>query len=210
MSSDETKTIETLIWEQAPLEDIKAARTEGRDWLNEGSDPEILCRWAANYGRADLLEWLRENEMPWDTIVTSGAADCGHVKVLEWAYNNGCPIDQSAWMFALWKNHVDVLQWIHDLEVPLEPYGTHYDHQHNVCIEALSANKPDILKWAIKNGYSWNEYTCAHVIKDQPSSRRGRVFSLALEHGCPFDKDECLSIARHFQDNNVAKLIECV
>ena len=40
-----------------------------------------------------MLQWLRENECPWDADVIIDAEDGGHNHVLEWAIANGCPTD---------------------------------------------------------------------------------------------------------------------
>jgi len=38
-----------------------------------------------------VLQWLRENDCPWDSGVISCATQRGHDHVVDWARENGCP-----------------------------------------------------------------------------------------------------------------------
>jgi hypothetical protein len=38
-----------------------------------------------------VLQWLRANGCPWNSMVCDSAAEFGHNAVLQWALANGCP-----------------------------------------------------------------------------------------------------------------------
>ena len=52
-----------------------------------------ICHSAARYGQLQALQWLRENECPWNCDTCHAAAEGGHLSCLKWARENGCPED---------------------------------------------------------------------------------------------------------------------
>ena len=40
-----------------------------------------------------LLQWLRENDCPWDVRVILAAQEEGHDDIVRWATENGCPVE---------------------------------------------------------------------------------------------------------------------
>eukprot|EP00611_Tribonema_gayanum_P027248 TRINITY_DN6676_c0_g1_i1.p1 TRINITY_DN6676_c0_g1~~TRINITY_DN6676_c0_g1_i1.p1 ORF type:complete len:161 (-),score=27.16 TRINITY_DN6676_c0_g1_i1:34-516(-) len=44
---------------------------------------------AAERGHLHMLQWLRQNNCPWDRLTCSSAAENGHLEVLQWARANG-------------------------------------------------------------------------------------------------------------------------
>ena len=56
------------------------------DELSDG-----LCTLAAEWGRLEILKWLREKNFPWDEETSRRAASGGHLEMLQWARENGCP-----------------------------------------------------------------------------------------------------------------------
>ena len=61
-------------------------RGDRDDELSDG-----LCTLAAEWGRLEILKWLRENNFPWDEETCRRAASGGHLEMLQWARENGCP-----------------------------------------------------------------------------------------------------------------------
>ena len=49
-----------------------------------------VCAAAGQYGRLDVLKWLREKGCPWDERTTALAECNGHLELLEWAWSKGC------------------------------------------------------------------------------------------------------------------------
>jgi hypothetical protein len=50
-----------------------------------------VCPEAAEYGQLNALQWLRENNYPWDGEVILYAAKNGHEHIVELARANSCP-----------------------------------------------------------------------------------------------------------------------
>ena len=50
---------------------------------------------AAQYGHLECLQYLRENDCPWNSDTCSSAASGGYLNIFEWALENGrpCKID---------------------------------------------------------------------------------------------------------------------
>lgn len=62
------------------------ASQRGINWKNEAT-----CALAALYGNLPCLQWLRENDCPWDGRVIRTAQRRGHDDIVQGAINNGCP-----------------------------------------------------------------------------------------------------------------------
>ena len=50
-----------------------------------------FCTAAARRGQLRALQWLRQNDCPWDGRVIEYALENGHEEVVLWARENGCP-----------------------------------------------------------------------------------------------------------------------
>src|SRR5579872_5352516 len=72
---------------------------------------KIFCDIAAEGGHLRVLQWLRENECPWDIHTCAKASRNGHFEVLKWARINGCPWNAYTCFFAAYGGHLEVLQW---------------------------------------------------------------------------------------------------
>lgn len=83
-------------------------------------DPEEwdvhVCEKAAQYGRVELLQWLREQDppCPWDVGTCKSAAAYGHLELLQWlrAQNPPCPWDTSVFITAATYSFMHILQWM--------------------------------------------------------------------------------------------------
>ena len=51
-------------------------------------------RYAAKSGNLELVQWLRGEGCPWDSLMCSFAIEHDHVEVLRWARENGCEWDR--------------------------------------------------------------------------------------------------------------------
>ncbi|KAG5188223.1 hypothetical protein JKP88DRAFT_132353, partial [Tribonema minus] len=49
-----------------------------------------VCRFAAEGGQLEGLQWLRRTGSTWNSFTCSAAAEQGHLEVLQWARANGC------------------------------------------------------------------------------------------------------------------------
>ncbi len=78
--------------------------------------PEMSCEAFASAGRLDLLQFAREQGVPWNThelSATEEAASNGSLNVLQWAIGDGAPYDAATCRAAALKNgHTRVAEWI--------------------------------------------------------------------------------------------------
>ena len=107
-----------------------------------------LCASAARGGQFEVLEWLRENECPWDFRTCAGAAKRGHLEVLKWARENGCPWDERTCAGAAKGGHLEFLQW-------LRVNGCPWDER--TCGVAAKGGHIEVLQWARENGCPFDE-----------------------------------------------------
>ena len=136
-----------------------------------------LCTSAAKGGQLEVLEWLRENECPWDKN-TCEAASGGHLEVPMWARENDCPWDENTCKEAACGGHLEVLQWARENGCP-------WDEETPGAV-AQGGQTREALQWARENGCLWDENTCKEAACGGPS----RCCS-GRENGCPWDEDTC-------------------
>ena len=74
----------------------KSGHIECLQYLHENDCPwdKEACARAAEYGHLECLQYLHENGCPWDTEVCDRAAENGQLWCLEYLYKNGCPWDK--------------------------------------------------------------------------------------------------------------------
>ena len=111
-----------------PLPPGKVTRTKGTDAAASGAraaevafavdDSALreqfklrLCRYAAEGGHLEALQWARAHGCPWDRWTCANAASNGHLEVLQWARAHGCPWDERTCRCAAKNGHLDVLEW---------------------------------------------------------------------------------------------------
>ena len=151
--------------ERGCLSTLRSLHRRGRAELTVN-----LCTSAAKGGQLEVLEWLRENECPWDKNTCKEAAYSGHLEVLQWARENDCPWDENTCRAAAYGGHLEVLQWARENGCPW-----------NEDMRAASGGQE-----ARENGCPWDEDTC----KDAGRPPRGAAVG-ARENDCPWKEDTC-------------------
>ena len=99
--------------ERGCLSTLRSLHRRGRAELTVN-----LCTSAAKGGQLEVLEWLRENECPWDEETCTEAASGGHLEVLQWARENGCPWDEETCSEAASGGHLETLKWARENGCP--------------------------------------------------------------------------------------------
>ena len=113
-----------------------------------------LCAAAARGGQFEVLEWLRENECPWDFRTCAEAAKGGHLEVVKWARAKGCPWDEWTCAYAAKGGQLDVLIWARANDCPWD---------EKTCAGAAYGGHLEVLKWARANDCPWDEETCVKL-----------------------------------------------
>ena len=83
------------------------------------------CAKAAEYGQLQALQWLKENDCPWDNHTCQAADTCqaaarnGHLSCHQWARENGCEWDKNTCSAAAGNGHISCLQWARENGCPI-------------------------------------------------------------------------------------------
>ena len=118
---------------QGCLSTLRSLHRRGRAELTVG-----LCASAAKGGQLKVLQWLRENECPWEEDTCRAATKGGHLEVLKWARANGCPWDEETCAWAAENGHLEVLKWAHANGAPL----THFTRE-----KAVANGHREVVQW---------------------------------------------------------------
>ena len=65
-----------------------------------------LCKSAASIDQRTVLEWLWQNDCPWDESAAEAAAAAGHLQMLEWLFSHNAPLSAHSATLALWGGHL--------------------------------------------------------------------------------------------------------
>lgn len=118
----------------------KEEEGEGASTPSSALLDENTCAQAAGGGHLEVLQWLRENQVPWDASTCSMAARGGHLELLKWARENGCVWNEKKICHAAAKGgHLDVLQWAKD-------NGAKFGWR--ACKKAAAHGHVHVIQWA--------------------------------------------------------------
>ena len=135
-----------------------------------------ICNKAARNGHLACLIWARRNGYKWDEHTCLDAAMEGHLECLIWAGKNGCPMDRmNIYIKATHNKHLKILWWMSK------------NKDYDLCSHAAEKGYLDILIWARRNEYKWDEYTCL----DASSEGHLECLKWARKNGCPWDERTC-------------------
>ncbi|GFH53193.1 hypothetical protein CTEN210_09669 [Chaetoceros tenuissimus] len=185
------------------LELVQWLRTQGAVWdfftlhkaASTGSIPLIeyllqngcesrfgeICEVAAEFhDDTNLLELLRQYNVPWDERTCAAAAQKGNINVLMYARLNGCPWDGATLYNAVINGHIDVVEYCLNNGCPVEKNICSVAMMHSMrnCARAL-----EVLKLLRKFSLQWDKETCENAAKN------GNLEALkwARSLGCPWD-----------------------
>jgi len=124
-----------------------------------GKLDEDVCATAAQFGRLDLLKWLRgadqnfKSRCPWDEGTCEKAASTGRIDVLKWVRSPGpgiapCPWSEWTPTFAANNGELEALKWLRNPGPGLEPCPW----SNQVIGWAEQFGHTHIIEWAIANG----------------------------------------------------------
>ncbi len=159
-----------------------AARTGALDALKylhemgfEWDDSVTLL--AAEFDRANILEYALKNGCGYSSLVHSVAASHGHLKCMKIAHKYGVPWTSNACRSAAngrGASHLKCLKYLHENGCPWS---------HHECTAAASNGNLKILKYAHENGCGWSKETWyAAVHRDSV-----KCLEYLYDNGCPQD-----------------------
>jgi hypothetical protein len=154
----------------------------------------VLCTDAARHGNLSALQYLRENEVPWDQHTSSTAAKFGHLHILQYLHTNHCPWDAQTCANAALYGHLEVLQYARRNDCPCDGW---------TCRNAAENGNLEVLQWAHENGCPWNSCTssCAAF--------NGHLTMLqwAVANGCICDIMVCAYAAANGDFDMLIKMV---
>ena len=158
---------------------------------------------AALGGHLHVVQWMRANGCPWDTLVCAMAARGGHMHVLEWAHGNGCPWDVQVYMDAAARGHLHIAEWACARGCPFD-YGQSGDEPMiDMCWRAAEHGHLRMIQWLRAHGCPWSADTCSWAA----AAGHLHVIQWARAHGCPWDENTYLQ-ARHNGNRHIVSWLK--
>lgn len=156
------------------------------------------CAAAANVNDLPMLQYLHEQNCPWNSRTTMNAICRNNMHILQFAFIHGCPLPDNSMMLAARYGSVEVMKFLRSVGVayPAVIYQDIYnlasiqhlrsvgcDWNVNSCEEYAMEGALECLKYAHENGCPWDEHVCA------AAARHGHLECLqyAHEQKCPWD-----------------------
>jgi hypothetical protein len=190
----ENITITDLIVDRAPLSILQFAYNNRYSFGKEEDCEAAWCE-AAFRGDTELLQWLKDPDIPWwssDVFLPIlrwiypakcpefrfthwFAARGGHIPAIQWFLDNGYPLSRAMMGYIAKRGHLKTLQWAHDRGGRLDEY---------VCAEAAYGGHLDTLNWLLSNGCPGSEYACIEA------ARGGHldILKQLRANECPWDE----------------------
>jgi len=185
---DENEITDGALWSSNT---VCAAAASGHldiiEYLHKNSsqrDP-YPTHYAALYGQLETLIYLNNNGYHWNSNTCSHAARGGHINILKYLHENGCPWTEYTCEEAVRCGYIDCFTYAHQNGCPM-------DQKIVVC--AVINGKLNCLKYIIQNiGEEWKT---KNITKFAAQYERLDCFIFLIEQGCPYDKEECLKVAK--------------
>ena len=89
----------------------------------DANRPSLLVLVQPRGGHLEILQWLRENNCPWDEWTCNMAATKGDLEILKWARDNECPWSKATCFYAINSDKFEVLQWLKANGCPWDKKG---------------------------------------------------------------------------------------
>jgi hypothetical protein len=138
----------------------------------------------------EMLQWLRGIGCPWEVEqVARAAAITGDPKTMDWLLANGCPWSSEALPLAAQYGNLDFVKFAVNVgyTVGIAEICTSAATPHPSFSLDLR-KKLEVLRWAHKQGFPWNEDTSLQASRLADLS----LFKWAIKNGCPWNKQTIL------------------
>lgn len=123
----------------APLHAAHHGHLCALQWMSQLGYPLHFAT-MSNAGTVEIVHWLREIGVPWQSDLCENAARNGRLSVLKCARENGCPWNVFTFARAAMRGDMAMLQWLLDNGCPW-----------NHIVYTYAANEK-IQKWLSDNG----------------------------------------------------------
>lgn len=141
--------------------------------------------YAAVNGQLECLKYLNENGYHWDSNTCSHAARGGHLNILIYLHENGCPWTKHTCEEAARNGHKDCLMYAHQNGCPMD---------RTAVLAAIMKRNLECMKYIVEQiGDEWKTESITKFAVQYGSLD---CFKYAIEKGCPFNKEDCLKVAK--------------
>ena len=140
---------------------------------------------AASRGQLECLIYLNNNGYYWDSNTCSHAARGGHLNILTYLHEKGCPWSEYTCQEAARNGHIDCLIYAHQNGCPID---------NKIVLITVMNGKINCFKYIIQ--HISDEWKTQSITKFAAEYNRLNCFTFAIEQGCPYDKEECLKVAK--------------
>jgi hypothetical protein len=106
---------------------------------------------AAKIGRLEVIKLLRNNNVPWHTIVCDTFASSNNYVCLKYVHQNGCRFSKFILIYAARSGNLELFKYVR--------MNTRTNWTSEVCHTAAKHNHADILKFAIEHGCPYSMMT---------------------------------------------------
>jgi hypothetical protein len=131
---------------------------------------------AAEGGQLKIIQWLRENDYPWDSHVGQYAARGGHLETFVWLHEHGFPLDKDSIKAtihsAIAYGHLEILKWLKTQECTFDYY--------TLWLAAQNGHF-EIFKWLREQKCPWDK-SISYIAKENGHLE---LLQWAIENGCP-------------------------
>ena len=112
-------------------------------------DSPILMNWAAQYGKLDVVKFLKAQGIPLRPAVMKNAVASGNPDVVEYMYDNDCPVrfTYKSDGLAAERGYLDILKYLHEKNHPWSP---------DTLYRAANGGQLETFKYAHENGCQWH------------------------------------------------------
>ena len=167
-------------------------------------DDPIICAYAvkihAHEKALEVLQWLHNQNIPWDENTCIASAEKGNLNALKFARLNDCPWDKNCLIKAIKHHHYEVVEYCLQNSCPL---GT-----SDICYYAMDDYDHDralkMLRLLRKFSIPWGTLTCTFAA----SYGNFDALKWAVSKGCAFDRQECANNAAWYGNIGALKWIK--
>jgi len=157
------------------LQTLKWLKANGCPWdirCSNYDSSSLTAGLAAQHGHVEILIWLRENGVEFDSWTCSRAAEGNQLATLQWLRASGSPCDERTCTRAASHGHIAVLEYAIGQGITCGAW---------TCMDVAWHGNLDMLKWLRERDVVWDEDTL--VVSAENGHHE--LFKWAKDNGCP-------------------------
>ena len=150
------------------LDDLIQMHSTGIQWTVD------VVNMAAMYDHMNIIQYVFDHMLPWDTNTTFNAAASGNLAILQFTHEHGCEWNEQATAIASRQGHLDCLKYCVEHGCPIG---------YNSMIQCIQRHNLTVLKYLHSIGCEWNH----NCVFDSVIFGSNECFEYLVTNGCPFN-----------------------